>query len=278
MESKVSSLRQSFFYSLNSSKSPTSSDWNKLGDLVDRFENTKIVDRDEESNHRRGQGRCKSSMTSLKNSKPESDWDKLGDLIEKLEDPRLGKPPFASLNSSKPVTESEKLGDLVDKLENTKNSDRDEKINQTGDKEKFDKHPLQNAWTYWFFMFDDLSGLRKKTMIWTKNQSKNWTNNQRQIHTVSTVEDFWSLYNRLEVSSELPEGASYSIFKEGIFPGWEDPRNQDGGRWIISLNSNSKFLSASTRTQNFFLDTHWLELVLFLIGEQADQYAHQVGI
>ena len=256
MESKVS-LRQSFFYSLNSSKSPTSSDWNKLGDLVDRFENTKIVDRDEESNHRGCQGICKSSMTSLKNSKPESDWDKLGDLIEKLEDPRLGKPPFASLNSSKPVTESEKLGDLVDKLENTKNSERDEEINHTEDKERFIKNPLQNAWTYWFFMFDDLSGLR--------NQSKNWTNNQRQIHTVNTVEDFWSLYNRLEVSSELPEGASYSIFKEGIFPGWEDPRNQDGGRWIISLNSNSKFL-----------DTQWLEIVLFLIGEHADQYAHQV--
>ena len=259
MESKVSSLRQSFFYSLNSSKSPTSSDWNKLGDLVDRFENTKIVDRDEESNHRGCQGICKSSMTSLKNSKPESDWDKLGDLIEKLEDPRLGKPPFASLNSSKPVTESEKLGDLVDKLENTKKSDRDE------DKESIDKHPLQNAWTYWFFMFDDLSGLRRKTMNWTINQCKNWTNNQREIHTVSTVEDFWSLSNRLEVPSELPEGASYSIFKEGIFPGWEDPRNQDGGRWIISLNSNSKFL-----------DTQWLEIVLFLIGEHADQYAHQV--
>merc|ERR1712048_80805 len=72
--------------------------------------------------------------------------------------------------------------------------------------------------------------------------------------------------NRLEVSSELPEGASYSIFKEGIFPGWEDPRNQDGGRWIISLNSNSKFL-----------DTKWLEIVLFLIGEHADQHAHQIN-
>ena len=30
---------------------------------------------------------------------------------------------------------------------------------------------------------------------------------------VTTVEDFWSLYNHIEVASKLPPGADYSLFK-----------------------------------------------------------------
>ena len=123
MDTTKVSLRQSFFNSLNSSKTVASSDWDKLGDLVNRFENTKIVgrDRDEDGNHRRSSGRCKSSMLRLNYSKSDSDLDKLGDLVEKLEDSRLGKPlaTFVSLNSSKPVTSLESVGKL-------ENSDRDE--------------------------------------------------------------------------------------------------------------------------------------------------------
>ena len=75
--------------------------------------------------------------------------------------------------------------------------------------EKVIKHPLQNAWTLWFFKND---------------KSRSWEENQRQVMTVDTIEDFWSLYNHIEVASRLPVGADYSIFKEGIFPDWEDPR------------------------------------------------------
>ena len=44
-------------------------------------------------------------------------------------------------------------------------------------------------------------------------------------------------------------------------------RNKQGGRWIINLHRNN-------RAQ--FLDTYWLEILFFLIGEHADQYAFQV--
>ena len=81
------------------------------------------------------------------------------------------------------------------------------------------------------------------------------------------VEDFWSLYNHIEVASRLPAGADYSLFKEGIFPDWEDPRNQDGGRWMINVDK---------RQRAECLDTYWLEILFFLIGEHADQHAHQV--
>ena len=64
----------------------------------------------------------------------------------------------------------------------------------------------------------------------------------------------------------MPPGADYSMFKEGIFPDWEDPRNQDGGRWVIAMDKRKREL----------LDTYWLEIMFFLIGEHADQHAYQV--
>ena len=114
------------------------------------------------------------------------------------------------------------------------------------------KHPLENAWTLWFFKND---------------KARTWEENQRPIITVTTVEDFWALYNHIEVASRLPPGSDYSLFKEGIFPDWEDPRNQPGGRWMINVDK---------RQRAECLDTYWLEILFFLIGEHADQHAHQV--
>ena len=143
----------------------------------------------------------------------------------------------------------DKLGDLVDKLDNV-NLDGDGAA--SSDPERLIKHPLQNAWTLWFFKND---------------KARTWEENQRPIITVTTVEDFWSLYNHIEVASRLPPGSDYSLFKKGIFPDWEDPRNQPGGRWMINVDRRS-------RTE--LLDTYWLEILFFLIGEHADINAHQV--
>ena len=38
------------------------------------------------------------------------------------------------------------------------------------------------------------------------------------------VEDFWALYNHIELASRLAAGCDYSLFKEGIKPMWEDER------------------------------------------------------
>lgn len=152
----------------------------------------------------------------------------------------------------------DKIGELVDQLDNVKLNNNDEK--STGcDKNgvttldhKVVKHPLQNSWTLWFF----------------KKDGGSWSDNHRPIITVSTVEDFWSLYNHIEVASKLPVGTDYSMFKEGIYPDWEDKRNTNGGRWMINLDR---------RHRAEFLDTYWLETLFFLIGENADQYAYQVN-
>ena len=145
----------------------------------------------------------------------------------------------------------DKLGDLVDKLEKTKIVNGEEESNHVGAPGRYIKHPLQNAWTLWFFKND---------------KARSWEENQRPIITVTTVEDFWSLYNHIEVASRLPAGSDYSLFKEGIFPDWEDPRNAPGGRWMINVDK---------RQRSDYLDTYWLEILFFLIGEHADQHRKQ---
>ncbi|CAH1113723.1 unnamed protein product [Psylliodes chrysocephalus] len=105
------------------------------------------------------------------------------------------------------------------------------------------KHPLQSAWTLWYYEND-------RTQTWEKNQ--------KEISSFQTVEDFWSLYNHIKPSSELRQGSDYSLFKKGIMPMWEDKANKRGGRWLLSLEKKQR---------NNDLDRYWLDIILCLIGE-----------
>merc|ERR1712062_423388 len=116
------------------------------------------------------------------------------------------------------------------------------------------KHPLQNSWTLWFFKND---------------KNRNWEDNQRSIITFNTVEDFWALYNHIELSSKLSAGCDYSLFKEGVKPMWEDDRNRRGGRWVINLNKSQRAT---------FLDNFWLEVMLCLIGEAFDDHSKHTAL
>ncbi|XP_018577506.1 eukaryotic translation initiation factor 4E-1A-like [Anoplophora glabripennis] len=105
------------------------------------------------------------------------------------------------------------------------------------------KHPLQNCWTLWYYEND---------------RTQSWAQNQKEIASFQTVEDFWSLYNHIKPASELRQGSDYSLFKKGIKPMWEDEANRRGGRWLLSLDRKQ-------RTNE--LDRYWLDIILCLIGE-----------
>ncbi|KAL3282822.1 hypothetical protein HHI36_005986 [Cryptolaemus montrouzieri] len=105
------------------------------------------------------------------------------------------------------------------------------------------KHPLQNAWTLWYYEHD---------------RSQVWENNVKEIASFQTVEDFWSLYNHIKPASELKQGNDYSLFKRGIKPMWEDAANKRGGRWLLCLDRKQR---------NQELDRYWLDVILCLIGE-----------
>ncbi|XP_046392345.1 eukaryotic translation initiation factor 4E-like isoform X2 [Ischnura elegans] len=112
------------------------------------------------------------------------------------------------------------------------------------------KHPLQNTWTLWFYEND---------------RSKSWEENQREITSFDTVEDFWGLYNNIKAASDLRVGCDYSLFKKGIRPMWEDDANKRGGRWLVNLEKKRNELT-----------NIWLEVLLCMIGEAFDECSDEV--
>ncbi|XP_048858629.1 eukaryotic translation initiation factor 4E-1A [Brienomyrus brachyistius] len=118
--------------------------------------------------------------------------------------------------------------------------------------EDYVKHPLQNRWALWFFKND---------------KSKTWQANLRLISKFDTVEDFWALYNHIQLSSNLMSGCDYCLFKDGIEPMWEDERNKQGGRWLITLSKQQRRAD---------LDRFWLETLLCLVGEAFDDHSDDV--
>lgn len=114
------------------------------------------------------------------------------------------------------------------------------------------KHPLQNKWTLWFYR---------------NAKSKIWEDNLCEITSFDTVEDFWALYNHIETPSKLSQGCDYCLFKSGVKPMWEDARNKNGGRWLLTLAKNQSGAD---------LDNIWLETLLCLIGEAFDEQGDEI--
>jgi len=144
-----------------------------------------------------------------------------------------------------------KMIEVEEKMQNTEITDSTQKTVEPI-AELDHKHPLQNRWTLWFF----------------KNEKgKQWKDNCRPVTTFDTVEDFWAIYNHIQLSSKLPTGCDYMLFKEGIVPEWEDAKNRDGGRWLLTTDKKKRAAD---------LDRIWLETLLCLIGEAFDDASEDI--
>ncbi|XP_010559277.1 PREDICTED: eukaryotic translation initiation factor 4E-1 [Tarenaya hassleriana] len=106
-------------------------------------------------------------------------------------------------------------------------------------------HPLEHSWSFWF---DNPS---------VKSKQATWGSSMRSVYTLSTVEEFWSLYNNMRHPSKLIQGADVYCFKHKIEPKWEDPICANGGKWTMNFHKGKS-------------DTCWLYTLLALIGEQFD--------
>ena len=102
-------------------------------------------------------------------------------------------------------------------------------------------HPLENKWTFWYYSPDQ--------------QSRSWEDQLKQISTVATIEQFWSVYNWTQRPSSLRIRAGYCLFKVGITPAWEHSANKDGGRWTVSCGKEE-------------MDSYWKELIVAMVGLQ----------
>nr|XP_012636956.1 eukaryotic translation initiation factor 4E type 1B [Microcebus murinus] len=113
-------------------------------------------------------------------------------------------------------------------------------------------HLLQNRWVLWFLK---------------NSRSRAWRDNLQLVTKVHTVEDFWALYSHSKLASKLSPGCDYALFKDGIEPTWEDGRNRQGGRWLVSL---------AKKQRHSKLDQLWRDTLLCLIGESFEEHGGEV--
>ena len=109
-------------------------------------------------------------------------------------------------------------------------------------------HLLKNSWNLYY---------------WPNNE---WDNIQN-ICTVDTIENFWKWMNNLPGPNSVKGRKNFAFFRNNIRPVWEDPANIEGGKWnwCYALDQH-------------VTDKHWMECMLFLIGENLPYAAEIVGI
>eukprot|EP00300_Choanocystis_sp_HF-7_P027442 c32551_g1_i1.p1 GENE.c32551_g1_i1~~c32551_g1_i1.p1 ORF type:complete len:792 (+),score=109.86 c32551_g1_i1:103-2478(+) len=106
---------------------------------------------------------------------------------------------------------------------------------------------LAYAWEFWF----DESAPRGVSQVAYESAICSWG-------AFDTIVGFWKYWRAMVDVIDLPSNCNLRMFKRGIKPLWEDPANVNGGRYVVSIDSNDlevvKFV--------------WAELVLSLVGDQ----------
>lgn len=90
-----------------------------------------------------------------------------------------------------------------------------------------------------------------------ENRKEEYKDQIKNIASVGTVEEFWSVYTHLNRVSKLAPLTDYYLFQEGVQPMWEDEANKRGGRLTIRVQK-----AASPRA--------FEDLCLAVIGEQFE--------
>ncbi|CAG8729324.1 10030_t:CDS:2 [Cetraspora pellucida] len=111
-------------------------------------------------------------------------------------------------------------------------------------------HPLANKWTFYLFkkVIDPFSNT---------NRLEEYEENLKRVATVSTVQNFWAVYNNIIGPNELSVRCALHFMKSDIHPAWEDPRNENGGAWSFRVSKANTAIV-------------WRELLMMLIGEQFE--------
>ncbi|MBN3281599.1 IF4E factor, partial [Polyodon spathula] len=109
----------------------------------------------------------------------------------------------------------------------------------TASLERLVKSPLQNRWALWFYKND---------------KSKTWQANLQLITKFDTVEDFWAIYNHIQVASKLSSGCDYSLFKARLLciigESFDDYSDDVCGAVINVRAKGDKIAVWTTNTEN----------------------------
>lgn len=103
--------------------------------------------------------------------------------------------------------------------------------------------------------------------------STNYGTSYIELGTFSTIAEFWRLFNNFPSIDLVHDGVvrmngqaivAYSLFRDGVRPEWEDPRNIQGSEWGCRETLNKEHFAQL-----------WRDYILGAIGEHIP---HCVGI
>lgn len=124
--------------------------------------------------------------------------------------------------------------------------------------------------------------LQYKWILWEhQNTNLNYEQNTSKLGEFETIESFWNYYNSYPQPSKLfydgsikpklinptREISSISLFRENIFPKWEDPSNTNGGDLAIRKFNNIDEL-----------DTLWEEISVLCIGGELGDFVNGIRV
>ena len=98
------------------------------------------------------------------------------------------------------------------------------------------KHPLQYRWTLWCVRSPSRQTIILSKRFCKSDRTKSWEQCLKTVATFESVEDFWALYNHIQLPTGLTNGCDYYLFKDKIMPMWEAEGNKGGGRWLIKVS------------------------------------------
>lgn len=99
-----------------------------------------------------------------------------------------------------------------------------------------------DKWAMWF-----TTKSPKKTV-----EVYDYLNGLVQVDTFDNVLKYWSAWNQVQQECPLKMDVDYFVFKDGIYPLWEDPNNVRGGKWTVSFN---RIMTADEITQKWITFT-----------------------
>lgn len=113
---------------------------------------------------------------------------------------------------------------------------------------------LKCEWSFWYY---------------EKECGKSWEECFHEVAACKSIEEFWILFNSIKLPTDIQDGCNYAVFRSPIRPMWEDERNHNGGRLIITLDR---------RVDNDEVNRLWLDTLLLVIEEQLADSSSICGV
>jgi Eukaryotic initiation factor 4E len=102
-------------------------------------------------------------------------------------------------------------------------------------------YPLVHSWEFWHDRSNREKALDPKATVEASATSSSTKSDDTyeerlvKLLDITDVQHFWELYNNFPVDKMLRLRDSVHLFKKGVKPLWEDPRNVRGGAWTFRV-------------------------------------------